>query len=336
MTDPPPTPHAPAPNRTRCPSTHCERAQECRSPNECIGTGRVAPDAPAPWPAATALQAEGGWRAHCDFLATIIRTGGSHTRELYPEQVEAVLYSPPVMAALRAERDEAQPVAFVAPECLKQLDGTRYGIIAAAQGGEFTAPLYAHPPATSPGAEPADSFGAHILTGVLGSIGGREIGPGHVVLSEDRYRWLLQHVAATSPGADPNALTPAERERVLAAFRRQRERDAATSPGAAGDAAAELQKLAHDYADRCGWPMKEGGFRRCHPDEIAKCMMAFAADVLSIVPKPAPAAEQGARERALEAALREARRMVEAHVHEWPQQGVGILQQIDAALRSRP
>lgn len=23
-----------------CPSTHCERAQECRSPHECSGTGR--------------------------------------------------------------------------------------------------------------------------------------------------------------------------------------------------------------------------------------------------------------------------------------------------------
>jgi len=25
-------------NWKRCPSTHCERAQECRSPNECSGT----------------------------------------------------------------------------------------------------------------------------------------------------------------------------------------------------------------------------------------------------------------------------------------------------------
>jgi len=27
-------------NWERCPSTHCERAQECRSPHECSGTGR--------------------------------------------------------------------------------------------------------------------------------------------------------------------------------------------------------------------------------------------------------------------------------------------------------
>ena len=26
-------------NWERCPSTHCERAQECRSPNECAGSG---------------------------------------------------------------------------------------------------------------------------------------------------------------------------------------------------------------------------------------------------------------------------------------------------------
>lgn len=157
-----------------------------------------------------------------------------------------------VAAALRAERDEAQPVAGLTAERLAEaLSKTRLN--------------------------PADNL----------------------EIAQDAIAYLHAHPPATSPGADPNALTPAERERALAAFRRQRERDAATSPGAAGDAAAELQKLAHDYADRCGWPMKEGGFRRCHPDEIAKCMMAFAADVLSIVPKPAPAAEQGARERAL-------------------------------------
>jgi hypothetical protein len=35
---------SPAPasdNWTRCPSTHCERAQECRNPSECSGTGRA-------------------------------------------------------------------------------------------------------------------------------------------------------------------------------------------------------------------------------------------------------------------------------------------------------
>lgn len=26
----------------RCPSTHCERSQECRSPSDCSGTGRSA------------------------------------------------------------------------------------------------------------------------------------------------------------------------------------------------------------------------------------------------------------------------------------------------------
>ncbi|TXN21799.1 hypothetical protein [Methylobacterium sp. WL19] len=39
--------------------------------------------------------------------------------------------------------------------------------------------------------EPADAFGAHIEAGTLGRIGDREIGPGHVVLSEARYRWLF-------------------------------------------------------------------------------------------------------------------------------------------------
>ncbi|WP_267358517.1 MULTISPECIES: hypothetical protein [unclassified Methylobacterium] len=39
--------------------------------------------------------------------------------------------------------------------------------------------------------EPTDSFGAHLTEGVIGRIGDREIGPGHVVLSEERYRWLL-------------------------------------------------------------------------------------------------------------------------------------------------
>ena len=28
-----------APHWTRCPSTHCERSQECRSPHECSGNG---------------------------------------------------------------------------------------------------------------------------------------------------------------------------------------------------------------------------------------------------------------------------------------------------------
>lgn len=31
--------HLHAPAWTQCPSTHCERSQECRSPNECSGTG---------------------------------------------------------------------------------------------------------------------------------------------------------------------------------------------------------------------------------------------------------------------------------------------------------
>jgi hypothetical protein len=30
-----------APNWMRCPSTHCERHQECRTPHECAGTGRA-------------------------------------------------------------------------------------------------------------------------------------------------------------------------------------------------------------------------------------------------------------------------------------------------------
>lgn len=45
-------------------------------------------------------------------------------------------------------------------------------------------------------AEPSDAFGAHILSGVLGSIDGREIGAGHVVLSEQRYLWLQERVSA--------------------------------------------------------------------------------------------------------------------------------------------
>ena len=50
--------------------------------------------------------------------------------------------------------------------------------------------------------EPVDSFGAHILDGVIGTIAGREIGPGHVVLSTERYRWLLSHVTQGDPVAD--------------------------------------------------------------------------------------------------------------------------------------
>jgi hypothetical protein len=40
--------------------------------------------------------------------------------------------------------------------------------------------------------EPVDGFGAHVTHGVLGEINGRVIGPGHVVLSEERYQWLLK------------------------------------------------------------------------------------------------------------------------------------------------
>lgn len=40
--------------------------------------------------------------------------------------------------------------------------------------------------------EPQDAFGAHVTEGTLGRIGDREIGPGHVVLSEARYRWLFE------------------------------------------------------------------------------------------------------------------------------------------------
>lgn len=46
-----------------------------------------------------------------------------------------------------------------------------------------------------------DDFGAHIVEASLGTIdtaaGPREIGPGHVVLSEQRYRWLLSLATAT-------------------------------------------------------------------------------------------------------------------------------------------
>lgn len=57
-----------------------------------------------------------------------------------------------------------------------------------------------------PVANGADEFGAHILSGAIGSIDGREIGPGHVVLSEERYALLLQAFRAeTQPVArDPS------------------------------------------------------------------------------------------------------------------------------------
>lgn len=32
--------HGPIERWRICPSTHCERSQECRSPNECSGTGK--------------------------------------------------------------------------------------------------------------------------------------------------------------------------------------------------------------------------------------------------------------------------------------------------------
>jgi hypothetical protein len=40
--------------------------------------------------------------------------------------------------------------------------------------------------------EPVDAFGAHLAAGSLGWIGDREIGPGHVILSRDRYWWLFE------------------------------------------------------------------------------------------------------------------------------------------------
>lgn len=49
---------------------------------------------------------------------------------------------------------------------------------------------------------PKDTFGAHIVDGSLGKIGDREIGPGHVVLSEERYQWLLAHVRRRKPRAE--------------------------------------------------------------------------------------------------------------------------------------
>jgi hypothetical protein len=39
--------------------------------------------------------------------------------------------------------------------------------------------------------DPADAFGVRITDGTLGWVGDREIGPGHVVMSEERYRWLF-------------------------------------------------------------------------------------------------------------------------------------------------
>lgn len=48
---------------------------------------------------------------------------------------------------------------------------------------------------------PADDFGAHVLTDVLGWIGDREIGPGHVVLSEERYAWLMARAARAGTGS---------------------------------------------------------------------------------------------------------------------------------------
>jgi hypothetical protein len=51
--------------------------------------------------------------------------------------------------------------------------------------------------------EPLDAFGAHVVDGVLGKIGDREIGPGHVVLSEERYRWLLRRAAPSTPDHPP-------------------------------------------------------------------------------------------------------------------------------------
>lgn len=102
---------------------------------------------------------------------------------------------------------------------------------------------------------------------------------------------------------------------------------AAPSAAREGEAADELKKLAHDYADRCGWPLlKDAGFRRCHPNEIAECMMRFATDVLSIVPRPAhpptPASDQAARVAELEAALADiigpaARCLAGRHGHIW-------------------
>jgi hypothetical protein len=42
---------------------------------------------------------------------------------------------------------------------------------------------------------PTDTFGAHIVEGTIGRIGDRQIGPGHVVLSEARYRWLFERAS---------------------------------------------------------------------------------------------------------------------------------------------
>lgn len=39
--------------------------------------------------------------------------------------------------------------------------------------------------------DPVDAFGVRITDGTLGRVGDREIGPGHVVMSEERYRWLF-------------------------------------------------------------------------------------------------------------------------------------------------
>lgn len=52
---------------------------------------------------------------------------------------------------------------------------------------------------------PKDRFGAHVTDGVLGTIGDREIGPGHVVLSEERYQWLLKQ-AGIAPSWMPPLL----------------------------------------------------------------------------------------------------------------------------------
>lgn len=157
------------------------------------------------------------------------------------QNANAVLGAP---AALRAERDEAQPVAAAvhlhyamdllekAAEFIDELPATdeinsdewvwrhQYDVFldpasAHPSFGEHGRPSdHAHPPATSPGA--IDQAAVDRLA----------------ELHAEGERISADALAATSPGADPNALTPAERERVLAAFRRQRERDAATSPGA--------------------------------------------------------------------------------------------------------
>jgi len=68
--------------------------------------------------------------------------------------------------------------------------------------------LFPVAPDPEPVRDPVDAFGAHITEGTLGRIGGREIGPGHVVLFEDRYRWLFERAGLPIDNL-PEAVDPA-------------------------------------------------------------------------------------------------------------------------------